>query len=169
MATLPPPSGITIGWHGASRSKADPTARGSSPSWNIPGGAPWSGAAPVGPVLPICRSSPATWNRPGSDLPGAWWKGWRTRTPVSLGFVVGATAPAALRRARQLLPEGVILVPGGGDLPAAVRASVDGRGRRAIICVARELTQCRSGAARAAAARRDELAEILAELGYPLG
>ena len=56
----------------------------------------------------------------------------------------------------------------GGDLPAAVRASVDGRGRRAIICVARELTQCRSGAARAAAARRDELAEILAELGHPL-
>ena len=90
----------------------------------------------------------------------------------SLGFVVGATAPAALRRARQILPEGVILVPGvgaqGGDLPAAVRASVDGRGRRAIICVARELTQCRSGAARAAAARRDELAEILAELGHPL-
>jgi orotidine 5'-phosphate decarboxylase subfamily 2 len=60
----------------------------------------------------------------------------------NVGLVVGATVPAALEAVRQLvdLP---LLVPGvgaqGGDLEAAVRAGVDGRGRGLLVNSSRSI------------------------------
>lgn len=48
------------------------------------------------------------------------------------GFVVGATYPAEARRLREIAPDRLFLMPGvgaqGGDIGAALRAALDGRG-----------------------------------------
>lgn len=57
------------------------------------------------------------------------------------GLVVGATYPTQLAAVRRAAPDLPILVPGvgaqAGDLEAAVRAGVDGRGERAIVNASR--------------------------------
>lgn len=58
-------------------------------------------------------------------------------TKGNLGLVVGATVPEQLREIRAACPAMPFLIPGvgaqGGDLEAAVRLGVDGRGRAALI------------------------------------
>lgn len=105
----------------------------------------------------------------GGDFIGA-----HDLTPV--GAVVGATYPGHARRARELMPNSVILVPGygtqgagAGDAVAAARA--DGRG--VIVNASRSLMYAflaRAGArpaeaaAQAAAAMRDELNRALDDI-----
>jgi orotidine-5'-phosphate decarboxylase len=59
------------------------------------------------------------------------------------GLVVGATYPEALRAIRSICPTLPILIPGvgaqGGDLDAAVAASIDAQGQRAILSVSRAI------------------------------
>lgn len=72
---------------------------------------------------------------------------WDTR--ANCGLVVGATYPGELAQVRALCPTLPILVPGvgaqGGDLPAAVRAGVDGEGQRILINVSRAILYASSG------------------------
>ena len=83
---------------------------------------------------------------------------------------MGGTSPAALKRTRQILLGGVILAPGigsqGGDLRAAVLASVDRHGRRAIICASRAISAGPEGPSRAAGSLRDAISRVLADLGH---
>ena len=102
----------------------------------------------------------------GSDFIGA-----HDLTPV--GAVVGATYPDHARRARELMPNSIILVPGygaqgAGAADAVAAARPDGRG--VIVNASRSLmyafrAQAGSGpgaaAAQAAAAMRDELNRAL--------
>ncbi|HEY8738516.1 MAG TPA: orotidine-5'-phosphate decarboxylase [Candidatus Dormibacteraeota bacterium] len=79
----------------------------------------------------------------------------------NLGFVVGATAPAELRDVRQIAGDRLLLVPGigaqGGDLAAAVRASIRSDGRGAIIPISRGILFASGGKDFADAARRAAL------------
>ena len=79
----------------------------------------------------------------------------------NLGFVVGATAPAELRDVRQIAGDRLLLVPGigaqGGDLAAAVRASIRADGRGAIIPISRGILFASGGKDFADAARRAAL------------
>lgn len=72
------------------------------------------------------------------------------------GLVVGATCPQELSTIRALCPTLPILVPGigaqGGDLDAAVSASVDGQGERAVISASRSILYADPGSHYAAAA-----------------
>ena len=65
------------------------------------------------------------------------------------GLVVGATYPQELNSIRALCPTLPILIPGvgaqGGDLDAAVAASVDAQGERAIITVSRAILYAGDG------------------------
>ncbi|MGC9522195.1 MAG: orotidine-5'-phosphate decarboxylase [Anaerolineae bacterium] len=68
-------------------------------------------------------------------------QGQRWGTAAEVGFVVGATQVEALQRVRELAPDRWLLAPGigaqGGDLAAALAASLDGRGRGVIVPVSR--------------------------------
>lgn len=91
----------------------------------------------------------------------------------NLGFVVGATAPAELRDVRQIAGDRLLLVPGigaqGGDLAAAVRASIRSDGRGAIIPISRGILFASGGndfadaARRAALSYRDAINAVRAE------
>jgi orotidine 5'-phosphate decarboxylase subfamily 2 len=73
-----------------------------------------------------------------------------------VGFVVGATSPAAIRRVRLLAPDAALLLPGvgaqGADVAEAVRAGVDSQRRRALIVSGRGILSAATGPAVAAAA-----------------
>ena len=138
-------------------------------SWSFPVAAPLGGVAPAGLGHPTSRNFRAIRSQPGSE-----WRGsCRHCQHLAIwGYVVGGTSPAALKRTRQILPGGVILVPGigsqGGDLRAAVLASVDERGRRAIICASRAVSDCPKGPSRAASTLRADISAVLTDLGFPL-
>ena len=93
---------------------------------------------------------------------------WNTRG--NIGLVVGATYPETLRRVRTLVPELWFLVPGvgaqGGDLEAALQASLRKDGKGALINVSRAIS--RSADPRTAAAElRDQMLQIRASsTGY---
>ena len=74
-------------------------------------------------------------------------KGWNRRGNV--GLVVGATSPTEAARIRELCPEMLLLVPGvgaqRGDLPAAVRATIDAAGGGALINVSRAVLYAGEG------------------------
>ena len=93
-------------------------------------------------------------------------RGWNRRGNV--GLVVGATSPAEAARIRDLCPQMLLLVPGvgaqAGDLPAAVRATVDAAGAGVLINASRGVLYAAdgrddyAGAARSAArALRDAI------------
>ena len=81
--------------------------------------------------------------------------------PGVVGFVVGATAPAAVAEVRALAPEAPLLLPGvgaqGGDLVATVRAAVDARGAGAVVPVSRGISAAPEGPAAAARRLRDAI------------
>jgi len=74
-----------------------------------------------------------------ADLARAW------NENDNLGLVVGATHPDALRRVRQIAPELWILAPGvgaqGGELDAALRASVRADGLGLLVPVSRAISR----------------------------
>ena len=80
---------------------------------------------------------------------------WNTRG--NLGLVVGATAPAELRRIRELCPQMPLLIPGvgaqGGDLEAVVASGQDAQGGGIIINSSRQVLYASSGPDFASAAR----------------
>jgi orotidine-5'-phosphate decarboxylase len=77
----------------------------------------------------------------------------------NLGYVVGATHPAELKRVRKLAPKAPLLIPGvgsqGGDLEAAVRAGVTKFGDLAVINASRSILYASSGRDFARAARAE--------------
>jgi orotidine-5'-phosphate decarboxylase len=77
--------------------------------------------------------------------------------PGEVGLVVGATAPAALRAARDLSQDIILLVPGvgaqGGKAADAVRAAANQKGQNALITVSRDVLYASPLADFAAAAR----------------
>ena len=85
----------------------------------------------------------------------------------NLGFVVGATRPAQLKRVRQLVRDMPLLIPGigaqGGDLKQAIRYGCNSEGGMALINASRSIIYASGGedfkeAARASAtALRDEI------------
>jgi orotidine-5'-phosphate decarboxylase len=88
----------------------------------------------------------------------------------NVGLVVGATAPAELRRVRELVPEASILVPGvgaQGGRPAEVVAAAGGKPGRIVVSSSRAILYAAEGAGfaeaagRAARQLRDELAAAL--------
>jgi len=88
-------------------------------------------------------------------------------TMKNIGLVVGATRPAELKRARALVPEMPLLIPGigaqKGDLASTVRYGCDRKGEMALINVGRSIIYASGGRdfaekARAAALRyRDDI------------
>lgn len=93
--------------------------------------------------------------------------GWSDR----IGLVVGATAPAELRRVRELVPEAPILVPGvgaqGGSAADAIAAAWTGPGSLVVsasrsVLYASEGADFAEAAARAARELRDEMAAAAA-------
>lgn len=84
--------------------------------------------------------------------------------PDALGFVVGATRPEALRRARELAPDRWILAPGVGAQGAEVEATLAAAGGRVIVPISRGIS--------AAADPKDaaeRLAESLRQVPTPAG
>lgn len=84
-------------------------------------------------------------------------------TAAELGFVVGATQPAALQAVRALSQDALLLVPGvgaqGAESSTALRLGANRRGDNAIFPISREILYASSGpdfaeAARAVAAVR---------------
>ena len=139
---------------------------------------PWGGRDTIAPFLADESRGVFLWCRgsnPGStDLQDLEVNAWGNSIPLyrhlansalgwneegNLGLVVGATYPAQLAEVRSACPEMPLLVPGvgaqGGDLAAAVRQSVDGRGRRAIINSSRSIIYASGGKDFAEAARRE--------------
>ena len=80
-------------------------------------------------------------------------------------LVIGATYPAELRRARELCPDMVFLVPGvgaqGGDVASVVAAGLDDRGRGLIINASRSVIFAADPAAEARGLR-DEIRRSVA-------
>jgi orotidine-5'-phosphate decarboxylase len=78
-------------------------------------------------------------------------------TAADLGFVVGATQPAALEAVRDLSEEALLLVPGvgaqGAEANTALRLGGNHRGDNAIIPMSREILYASSGHDFARAAR----------------
>ncbi len=76
-----------------------------------------------------------------------------------IGYVVGATHPAELKRVRTLAPNAPLLIPGigsqGGDLEASVRAGVTKFGDLAVINASRSILYASSGRDFAKAARTE--------------
>ncbi len=74
----------------------------------------------------------------------------------SVGFVVGATDPAAVAAIRSRAPGHPLLLPGvgaqGGSLEAAVQAGLDARGRGVLVSVSRGIAAAPEGPRAAAAA-----------------
>ena len=75
------------------------------------------------------------------------------RTGGALGFVVGATAPAAVAEVRRLAPLAPLLLPGvgaqGGVLEETVAAGLDAHGGGAIVAVSRGIARADDPAAAA--------------------
>ncbi len=104
---------------------------------------------------------------------------WAARYPATVGLVVGATYPAALAAVRARCPDLPILLPGvgaqGGDLEAAVRAGLDGRGEGLLVSSSRSITYAGSGPDFAARAReatqrlRDAINAVRAAAGRESG
>jgi orotidine-5'-phosphate decarboxylase len=94
--------------------------------------------------LAVARHAKAHWN-----------------TNRNLGLVVGATHPSAIAQVRAACPDLPLLVPGvgaqGGDLAAAVRASVDAAGELALINASRSVLFASGGPDFAEAARAEAL------------
>jgi len=84
-------------------------------------------------------------------------KGWDERG--SLGYVVGATHPAQLRRLRALAPQAPFLIPGvgsqGGDLESSVRFGCTKHHDLAVINVGRSVLYASRGKDFALAARNE--------------
>ncbi|MBI4236704.1 MAG: orotidine-5'-phosphate decarboxylase [Chloroflexi bacterium] len=82
-------------------------------------------------------------------------RAWNTRGNV--GLVAGATYPAEARRIRELCPEMPLLVPGvgaqGGELEAAVHATLNARGSGILVNVSRAILYASTGPDFADAAR----------------
>lgn len=76
----------------------------------------------------------------------------------NIGLVVGATAPAEVRRVRELAPTMPLLIPGvgsqSGDLAGSVRFGVDAHGERALINSSRQVLYASKGKDFAEAARK---------------
>jgi orotidine-5'-phosphate decarboxylase len=76
-------------------------------------------------------------------------KGKKWNTQKNIGFVVGATRPAQLKRVRQLVPDMPLLIPGvgaqGGDVKLAVRYGCDVHGEMALINASRSILYASSG------------------------
>lgn len=74
---------------------------------------------------------------------------WAERHPATLGLVVGATWPNDLANIRDVAPERPILLPGvgaqAGDLPAALRAGLDGRGEGLVVTSSRAILYASDG------------------------
>ncbi len=83
-----------------------------------------------------------------------------------VGFVVGATAPAAVAEVRRLAPRAPLLLPGvgaqGGALEETVAAGLDADGAGAIIPVSRGIATAPHGAAAAAREYRDRINAVRA-------
>ncbi len=96
---------------------------------------------------------------------------WRERYPASIGLVVGATFPEQLAEVRRRCPEQPILLPGvgsqAGDVAAAVRSGVDGRGGNLMVSSSRSIIYAGDGrdfadmARSAATALRDQVNDSL--------
>lgn len=73
---------------------------------------------------------------------------------MNLGFVVGATFPAAIAAVRRLAPETPLLLPGvgpqGGSLEEALAEGMDDDGAGCLIAVSRGISEAPQGAAAAA-------------------
>ncbi len=82
----------------------------------------------------------------------------------AIGFVVGATAPEAVREVRRLAPRAPLLLPGvgaqGGSLEDAVAAALDADGGGAIISVSRGIAAAPQGPATAAREYRDRITAV---------
>ena len=82
----------------------------------------------------------------------------------ALGFVVGATAPAAVAEVRRLAPDAPLLLPGvgaqGGALEAAVAAALDADGGGVIVSVSRGIAAAPQGPAAAARQLRDRITAV---------
>jgi orotidine 5'-phosphate decarboxylase subfamily 2 len=81
----------------------------------------------------------------------------------SVGFVVGATAPDAIRDVRSRAPHAPLLLPGvgaqGGGLEAAVAAALDAEGAGAVVPVSRGISAAPDPRA-AARQLRDRIAAV---------
>lgn len=86
-------------------------------------------------------------------------------TGTSVGFVVGATAPAAVADVRRRAPTAPLLLPGvgaqGGDLEAAVRAGLDAAGGGVVVPVSRGIAAASDPGA-AARQLRDRIGAVRA-------
>lgn len=75
----------------------------------------------------------------------------------NIGFVVGATRPAQLKRVRQLAPDMPLLIPGvglqGGDVKSTVRFGCDGNGEMSLVNASRSIIYASCGKDFAEAAR----------------
>ena len=82
---------------------------------------------------------------------------WNSKDNV--GLVMGATYPEQLGEVRRICPDLPLLIPGveaqEGELEAAVRLGIDGRGRLAIINSSRSIIYASRGSDFAQAARRE--------------
>ena len=83
-------------------------------------------------------------------------------TSDNIGLVVGATAPAEIKKVRGMAPKMPLLIPGvgaqAGELAAAVRFGVDSGGQRAIINSSRQVLYASKGPDFAEAARKSAMA-----------
>jgi orotidine-5'-phosphate decarboxylase len=84
----------------------------------------------------------------------------------AVGFVVGATAPAAVATIRRAAPSVPLLLPGvgaqGGSLEESVRAGLDARGRGVIVAVSRGIAMAPEGPGHAAEILRERIEGIRA-------
>jgi len=85
---------------------------------------------------------------------------------AEIGFVVGATNPAAIADTPAQAPEATLLLPGvgaqGGDLEAAVRAGIDAAGAGTLISVSRGISCAENPGAAAKQLRERIVAAISA-------
>ena len=83
------------------------------------------------------------------------------RGRAATGFVVGATAVAAVAAVRARAPTAPILLPGvgaqGGALEEAVHAALDGEGAGVLVAVSRGIAAAASGPSAAARELRDRI------------
>jgi orotidine 5'-phosphate decarboxylase subfamily 2 len=83
-----------------------------------------------------------------------------------IGFVVGATAPDAVRDVRRLAPRAPLLLPGvgaqGGSLEETVAAALDADGGGAVVSVSRGIAAAPLGPAAAAREYRDRITAVSA-------
>ncbi|MGH7721714.1 MAG: orotidine-5'-phosphate decarboxylase [Candidatus Dormibacteria bacterium] len=84
----------------------------------------------------------------------------------TIGFVVGATAPAAVAEVRNLAPTAPLLLPGvgaqGGSLEEALAAGLDADGGGAVLPVSRGIAAASQGPGAAARELRDRINAVRA-------